>query len=479
MTVEGSDDKYYSLFKSAGEGIMILSVKGEVLDINPEFLRITGYKREDFIGKNIIHIARLFKLSVRNVLSRFKGFILGKEKESEWVITNKKGDKVVVHVHPSFVKKNGRLLFISVIMRDITEEKRAKERIMESEEKHRLLLENTGQGIIQIDRLGNIVSANPRILEITGMSEEEFIGKNIVKLAPIFKVNLKSVLIAFKDMLRGKPINEFEWRLKTVKGEIIIRANPAPIKRDGKIIGYVVILEDITEKKRIEEFEKEREVNDLKNQFLMRASHELRHPLVPILGYSNLLLDEASDSQKIYLEKIASNANQLKDLINKFLSVASLQAGEKLSLVKMNLKEFINELVSDYEKQFGFKGVKVLTDFKSSPKAMVNEEKARDALFELLNNALKYGSNKVKIKLEEEKHDAVISVEDNGKGIKKDVINQLLKRRYVTKLEPEKMYKGIGIGLLLVKLVVNAHNGVLDIKSGRQGTKVIIKIPRK
>ena len=120
-----SEEKYRLLFTTASEGIVTLDLKGTIVDVNSTFLRMIGFDRDTIVGKNIATLARLFKISSKQVLSKFKDFLSGKTVETEWSITTKEGTRIDLKVFPSIIKKDRKSVGISAIVTDITERKQA------------------------------------------------------------------------------------------------------------------------------------------------------------------------------------------------------------------------------------------------------------------------------------------------------------------------------------------------------------------
>lgn len=111
-----SEEKYRLLFTNASEGIMTLTTKGRVLDVNPRMSEITGYGADRLKGLGLIALARLFKVEAKQVLSKFGEFMAGNLERADWCITTRAGERITITVHPSKIVKNGTAMGISVMI---------------------------------------------------------------------------------------------------------------------------------------------------------------------------------------------------------------------------------------------------------------------------------------------------------------------------------------------------------------------------
>jgi len=200
----------------------------------------------------------------------------------------------------------------------------------------------------------------------------------------------------------------------------------------------------------------------------MRVSHELRQPLVPIIGYSKVMLDEnPSEIQKKYLDKIIENSTYLKNLINKVIEINSLQTGVvKLELTPIKTDRIINQIVYDYQTKATIKRIKLTTDYKINPTIIVDAIKFKDAISNLVDNAIKFTEHgSVKITVSKWHGKTKIVVKDTGRGLTKEELSKVLQSVSQIKSEVTELYTGLKLGILLVNLILKAHNGQLLIES--------------
>ncbi len=466
---------FKTLFNTMADPVVILDKKGKFLEITEKVKEVTGYEKDELIGKNFMRTSLLTNKSklvtIKNLAKRMMGIDVN---PYEVKVKTKGGEIIPFEINAEKINYEGEPADL-VVFRDIRKRK-------EIEKKYKNLIENTNDIIYSMTPDGTITYISPQI-EKYGYKTEEIMGKKFYEIV-IEEDKEKVTEDAEKTLKTGEEFPT-EFRIKdrednTVwmeeKGRVVYDDKGNPVKITG-------VIRDVTEEIKLEELEKERELNNLKNQFFMRVTHELRRPLVPIIGYASDVYNELEDEEKKeHLKKVINNAKELKKLVDQVIELTSLRKGEELKKNKTKLKIVINESVEEYKKDFGLKGVKLVKDFRKEPIIMGDKEKLKQALEGLIDNSVKNTEEgkKIKIILDEDENNAVIIVEDEGKGIKKEKLEKIKKGTYVPKLEPEKIHTGFGAGLSLIRFVINAHEGEFMIESEKnKGTKVIIKLPKK
>lgn len=361
-------------------------------------------------------------------------------------------------------------LFINSVWQ-IIKQKRIETALKESEEKHRLLFEGSGDMIQSCDKNGRLLEVNNSWLKTMSYDlskSNELTIRNIVH-----KDYLKKYMIIFNEVKQGNKIEFFESVFQNKSGDkVFVEGSFQPIIKNKQLTNIWSILRDVTQRKKDEvlrlEREKEKEIRDLKDQFMMRVSHELRQPLVPIIGYSKVMLDEnPSEIQKKYLDKIIENSTYLKNLINKVIEINSLQTGVvKLELTPIKTDRIINQIVYDYQTKATIKRIKLTTDYKINPTIIVDAIKFKDAISNLVDNAIKFTEHgSVKITVSKWHGKTKIVVKDTGRGLTKEELSKVLQSVSQIKSEVTELYTGLKLGILLVNLILKAHNGQLLIES--------------
>lgn len=374
-------------------------------------------------------------------------------------------------------------LLMQSVYREV-EKRKGEERIVKLKNDYESIFESSNDSLIIFNKNGIILKINNAFEKIFNTKKNKFINKNInsIKL-----IDLNENKINFNNINNFK-INEY-FELKY--NGYVMSANLSIVNSEFSDNIFQLSLRDITQEKEIEKVKEfnekillkkmeEENMIKLKNQLLMRVSHELRHPLVPIVGYASVMLEEnPSDIQEKYLQKILQNSNYLKDLINKVLEVINFETGEaRINPTEFNLNKLIEKIIFENETKADLKGLKIKKDFKKIGKVMLDEQKLSLAVTNILDNAIKFtDSGKITITLDKNENQIIIGINDTGKGMTNEQIERIF--IYSQSEKYDNLNMGLGLGLILSKYIIKAHNGELIISSVlNKGTRVKIILPK-
>jgi len=240
------------LFENASDAIYILDTHGNFVAVNRKAEELTGFKREEFIGKSFKKI-----IPAKSYLKAARGFldvIRGKSIRLELELKTATKKTLLVEVTSTPFISDGITIGTLGIVRDITEHKKAEKALQESEERFRTLMEETPISICNVDLTGKITYVNKSFEEATGYSRDEVVGKNGFKLGLMSDETLKLFAGRMKERLIGKPSRLSEGRFKRKDGEWIwAEVEGRVIKKFGVPVGFQLTARDITERKRAEE----------------------------------------------------------------------------------------------------------------------------------------------------------------------------------------------------------------------------------
>jgi two-component system phosphate regulon sensor histidine kinase PhoR len=260
--------------------------------------------------------------------------------------------------------------------------------------------------------------------------------------------------------------------------ERIFAVQVAQVKNeDGRLIGTVAILNDITELKNLER---------MKSAFVATVSHELRTPLTAIKGFtSTLLMDDSfpeADRREFYTI-IDHECDRLTRLINDLLNIARIEAGESLkpSYGEVDLKKLCSKVIL-IQKQATNKHTLVMDAPEEFPTIIGDEDKLDQIVTNLMGNAIKYSPNggTITLHLKEDGDDVLIGIEDQGMGIPKDHLPKVFDRFHRVHTEDNRKIYGTGLGLFLVKhLVEQLHLGKVWAESELgKGSTFWVRLPK-
>jgi signal transduction histidine kinase len=227
--------------------------------------------------------------------------------------------------------------------------------------------------------------------------------------------------------------------------------------------GTVLVFENVT---------KEREVEEMKNEFISLLSHEMKTPLTSITGFSKLLLTgklgNVSDQQKECIDVIHDEGERLKNLVEEILDIDRLEKG-KLTLNKtsVNLVAVFCDTL-DNKIMLKNRDVKIIKDFPPKvPMIMVDEDKIRQVLINLVSNAIKFTDDggSVTVTMTNTDKEIVTSVSDTGVGMKQEDLKYIFEKFYQVQSHLTRSQGGVGLGLSIVKKIIDLHNAHIDVKS--------------
>lgn len=341
--------------------------------------------------------------------------------------------------------------------------------------RNQAILNSIADGVIVFDRKWNAMMANPAIKGMLEVPLELIVNKNFREIIehPRLAARSRGLLYAMIEH-DTQPIGfRIEWASKTLS------VSAAQVYNNrGENMGFVIVFRDVT---------REAEVEKLKSTFVAIVSHELRTPLNAILGYAEMFKEAVygpmNEKQVNMAERIMKNTQRLLGLINDLLDQAQMEAGKlTIQMAPVRLAELLDNLHSVLDKSASDKGVKLTSEIDDSLPEVLNGDAARlhQILVNLVNNAIKFtdeGSVRVRLFYGDEKRWG-IEVEDTGHGIPEADIPHIFDTFRQVEGTTTRVHGGFGLGLSIVKQLVNLMNGEIKVSSTLgQGTTFRIILP--
>lgn len=322
------------------------------------------------------------------------------------------------------------------------------------EEREELLqtFESLTAGLILLSTEGKINQMNATARAIF-VATSEIIGRHYSEI-----IEFEGFAEVFESAVRGEEQPRQELSVQLAGSERVYQIQAAQVKNEeGKDLGVVTILADITEIKNIER---------MKSSFVAMASHELRTPLTAIKGFiSTLLLDETftMDERREFYMIIDQECDRLTRLINDLLNTARIESNQSLkpNYTKVELCKLVDKVVR-IQRQAAVKHRLTLECDASIAEIVGDEDKLDQIVTNLLSNAVKYSPNggTIRVKAKKEGKDVLMSITDQGIGIPKDHLNRVFDKFHRVHNEDNRKIYGTGLGLYLVKhLVEKVHLG--------------------
>lgn len=327
------------------------------------------------------------------------------------------------------------------------------------------------EGIIILDRRGNIIFANKRFKELI-KTEESPEGRHFMEV--IRNIDLLNLLKASTS--QTKEVSE-ELVIKRGGDEIFLLVKAMPvIGQNGEISFLIVLLHDITRIKRLE---------NIRKDFVANVSHELKTPITAIKGYAETLLEgaiEEDENARKFIAIIKNQADRLSSLIDDLLTLSRIESGEiKLFRELVSLNDLVNSVFQILNDQAQKRGISLEAELQGKISIYADRNKLTQILLNLIDNGIKFTEKgSVKIKFNRNSEGFVLSIVDTGIGIPKEHLPRIGERFYRVDKARSRQLGGTGLGLAIVKNLVIAHGWNLKIESEvGVGTKVNIFIPEK
>ncbi|MDD2386393.1 MAG: PAS domain S-box protein [Bacteroidales bacterium] len=350
-----------------------------------------------------------------------------------------------------------------------------------SESKYKTLTSISPVGVFVTDVKGDTIFVNPKWCEITGLTYKEAMGTDWqCALHPDDKEYL---LINWKNASLKQHANYEEYRFMSKDGEVrwVLGQVVPEIGLDGKLVGYVGTITDITELKgfelQLKELKDRAEESDkLKSAFLANMSHEIRTPMNGILGFTELLKDPGvtEEEQKEYLKIIEISGNRMMEIINNIIDISKIESGlAEVKYKKENISAIFLNLYDFFEAEAKLKGLKILLK-NLSPKVdsniFIDRNKTISVLTNLIKNAIKYtNQGEIEfgyiIKNNSKEHLLEFYIKDTGIGIPDDRQEAVFERFIQSDINDKAARQGAGLGLAIVKAYVELMNGEIFLSS--------------
>ena len=483
--------------------VIITNLDGNIEYVNPKFVEKTGYSVEEAIGQN----PRTFlagTMSRRIHEQIWATLSAGREWKGELHNRRKNGELFWETVAISPVRnRRGKVTHYLAIAEDITERKRMETELREKEHIQRTLMENLPVGFIIIDAKTRVIErVNPTAAKLFGAPVESIVGNRCHRFmctaeessCPILDLN-QTVDSSDRVLIRHDG-NEIPV-LKTVT-RIFIQSKEKLLECIIDIRSRIAAEEALKEanqqlKDAIAQAEalaeKAEAANRSKSVFLANMSHEIRTPLNAILGYSQLLQQDASLGRE-HLEQIRTinrSGDHLLELINGILEMSKIEAGQiKLSNEPMDLARLIEDINSIFQLSCQRKNITLKTETESHlpDRIIADHGKVRQILINLMSNAIKFTSQG-SITLEaaatmdgSQRWTVCIDIADSGHGIAEDEQTRLF-QAFEQTASGQKSSEGTGLGLSISRAYARAMGGDLQLLKSEigQGTAFRLTFP--
>ncbi|MFA4890597.1 MAG: PAS domain-containing protein [Candidatus Paceibacterota bacterium] len=391
--------------------------------------------------------------------------------------------------------KKGEVDYVLLISRDITQEKLADEEkkkdiekaeetksalfniledakeseanLKEERDRSQAIISSMGEGLFVVDKNYKIILVNKATEKLFEISTADILGKDVRNVWKVFKGeeivpdDERPITKTLKTggIFHVKLEDNFYYQTSVGK-KIPVEIITTPLKGNG-VTGVVVVFQDISEMKALDESQK---------SFISIASHQLRTPLTSIRWYAEMLDSEdagpLNKNQKEFVGRVYGGALKLNEVINLLLSMARIESGKtEMEVKKVSLVPFTNDVIKELEPLLKQKGLKteIIMKEKDLPEIDYDASMLRQIVTNLLSNSIRYTNDKglIQVIIEKMPGSIVYSIKDDGIGIPENQRSKIFGKFFRADNAVSKVPDGSGLGLSLVKALVEINKGTI------------------
>ncbi len=350
--------------------------------------------------------------------------------------------------------------------------------IIAERNKTQTIIRNIADGVIVTDPKSRILILNSCAETWFKINEKQVYSKplsQVIKEPKLLQLTAEATSRKHSTLpsveIAIKPQND--WREKT------LQARAARVQQEnGELIGIVTILRDITQQK---------EIDKMKTELVSMVAHELRSPLTSISGFSELLLDKdiPREQSEEYAHIILKESNRLSELINKFLDISRIESGRiQPQKAELDMIEVVQMVIGSSSYLANKKNIDVDVQTPSDPcRVWADSGMMEQVILNLFSNAVKYSpeNTRIDIIVSVVENQITVKIKDQGYGIPPHALKKIFEKFYRVSSgnDSQRNTKGSGLGLALVKQIVEMHNGRIEIESKvDKGSVFTIRLPQ-
>jgi two-component system phosphate regulon sensor histidine kinase PhoR len=351
------------------------------------------------------------------------------------------------------------------IERESEEQRRETDRLRDLQElsheraeaQRQALFNSMVEGFLLVDRDGRVQAINQALEQFFSL-QGEIRGKSLIE---VFR--LHELVELWDQVKRDGQVRSFEVELAGSNSRSFEVSAAALPGRYGGPEGGVFIFHDLTRIKQLE---------NTRREFVANVSHELRTPLTLIKGFVETLIDGAKDDPEVasrFLHMIDKHTDRLTFLIEDLLTISKLESGQVvLNLQQIPLRPLVEVVLDDLQSRATERGVLLHNEIPQSIQALADTDRLQQVLFNLVDNAIKYGRAEGTVTIGarlRDDHQVEAWVKDNGPGIPADSVERVFERFYRVDRARSREQGGTGLGLAIVKHIIQSHHGEVWLES--------------
>lgn len=417
----------------------------------------------------------------------------GRVEEEGWRL-RKDGTRFWAHVVITALRsEGGAVCGFANVTRDLTERRRSDERLRQSEQGLRLLIDSIRDyAIFRLDVHGRIASWNAGAQRFKQYKTEEIVGQHFSIFYPEEQVRAGQCELGLTVAASEGRFEEEAWRVRKDGTRFWANVIISALRDDsGALIGFAKVTRDLTDRRQAEEERLGRaraeEAVRMRDEFLSIASHELKTPLTSLqlrIGSIQRLLQGNKLAQTLpenliqRIDSVESELDRITQLVDSLLDVSRASSGElRLELTEVDVGAIVRDVVARFEGNLLAARCPVQLCLDEGLTAVLDRQRLDQVVANLLANAVKYGRGKP-IELGAFRREGAIVIEVRDQGIGIAVQDQVRIFDRFARAVPESHYGGLGLGLWIARTIVEAMGGTIDVKSRPgEGALFTVAIP--
>lgn len=494
LKLKESELKYRNMITNLDLGFYQVNWNGDLLNYNPAFSYILGFDATENLEK--INVSQFWQHPEEREI-----YLIELEKEGHienFVVHSKKknGQDIVLQLNSHLISDSeGKPTKIQGVISDITEKFELEQRLKDSENRYRNLIESVPFSIALIDQSGKVIYCNPATEVLLGYNESELIGHEFKSLPAVPPKYLPTMLKRFNKVASGEHLPPFDAELYKKNGSLIWVTYQTNLLKLGETPVIQAIINDVTERKKAdlliqEEIKKLKELDQIRKDLISRVSHELKTPLVSVCGASELLLDlykeQLKGDVKELIEMIEKGGRRLRYLVDNLLDITRIEYSKfELKKEMTDLGNVVRNCINEMMYLIKNRQLNLDLNIQDNVNLEIDKVRIEQVILNLLSNAIKNTppNGTITIKLFKNGNFAEFAVCDTGIGLTREEMDRIFTRfgkieRYGEGLEYIDI-QGSGLGLYISKEIIDLHEGQIWAESsGRdQGCTFNVKLP--
>ncbi len=453
------------------EAILVTDARHKIKLANSAALEYLGYRKEEVVGWPL---EKIFP----ELPSGLSTLIAGRSKMVEFTIKAKMrgGRRAILEFMAAPIRRRGRVAGVLYIGRDVRIHSLLESEVKKARNYFRSIVENSPYGMCVTDASRTVMMSNKAVEEILGYDREALVGRPVYVFYPEEEKSEKLDPASLKQR-RQRLVRQLQFRRKD--GSVV------PVKVSYAVVGDLEGSGDIIIESYSDQSDRQR-VDQLKNEFVFVAAHELRNPVTAI----RLLLDIIFEDKRLaldpllrgYLAKVQEANERLLRLVDDLLEVSRSEAGRlKIEVTPQPISEHVVSLISEMRPTAVSKGVTLhYAASPGLPMVLADSNKLKEVLTNLVANAIKYNVTGGSVTVTHEVQDGLLvtHVSDTGIGIGPEDQAKLFSKFWRSEDLAVRAQAGTGLGLFIVKELVERMGGKVWAKSQRgKGTTFSFSLP--